>query len=128
MVFLMADLVLSPKFFPLVVLLGVISNFEFDIKDISESCEPKFELFPYSSPSIALYTSLSSLMWFSSFISLLRLSIYLRYLCSTTSASLIRRFFSISLRVSATLTCRHAPLRILIFSLMVWLNALSVTI
>ena len=54
MVFLIADLVLSPKFFPILVLFGVISNFEFDIKDISESYDPKFELFPYSSPSIAL--------------------------------------------------------------------------
>ena len=63
MVFLMADLVLSPKFFPTVVLLGVISNLELEINDISESYDPKLELFPYrSSPSIALYTSLSSLM------------------------------------------------------------------
>jgi len=46
MVFLMADLVLSPKFFPIVLLFGVISNLELDIKDISESYDPKFELFP----------------------------------------------------------------------------------
>ena len=46
MVFLIADLVLSPKFFPIVLLFGVISNLELDIKDISESYDPKFELFP----------------------------------------------------------------------------------
>jgi hypothetical protein len=49
-----ADLVRSPKLIPKVLLLGVIANLECEMYDISESDDPQCELFPYSSPSIAL--------------------------------------------------------------------------